>query len=100
MKIYGKGHELNPAIKHIRNKKEPERSTQKQARSVEEKDRLELSQTSKDIQKAQKLLDFTPDIRKAKVARIKRMVDDGTYKVDKEKIADKILRESLENELF
>jgi len=62
-------------------------------------DKVALSPEAKQIQEAKKLLDSLPDIREDKVAEIKEQIEAGTYNIDGEKIAFKMIRESILNEL-
>jgi len=62
-------------------------------------DKVALSPEAKQIQGAKKLLDSLPDIREDKVAEIKEQIEAGTYNIDGEKIAFKMIRESILNEL-
>jgi len=63
-------------------------------------DKVVLSQEAKKIQEAKKLMDSIPDIREEKVAEIKAQIEDGTYQVEEKKLAAKIIKESLLNELL
>jgi negative regulator of flagellin synthesis FlgM len=63
-------------------------------------DTVVISDTAKRIQEARFQLESIPDIRDDKVAEIKRSIQDGTYKVEPDKIADKMIRESLLNDLL
>ena len=58
-------------------------------------DRVALSPEAKQIQEAKKSLDALPDVREEKVAEIKEQIEAGTYTVDGEKIAFKMIRESI-----
>jgi negative regulator of flagellin synthesis FlgM len=58
-----------------------------------------LSNTAKKIQEAQKQLEAIPDVREDKVAELKEQIENGTYKIDEEKIADKILKDELFKDL-
>jgi flagellar biosynthesis anti-sigma factor FlgM len=56
--------------------------------------RVDVSQRAQDIKKAKELA--TPkdsDVDEAKVARLQAMIDQGKYKVDADKIADKLVDE-------
>ncbi len=58
--------------------------------------RVDVSQRAQDIKKAKELA--TPkdsDIDEAKVARLQKLIDSGKYKVDAEKVADKLVDEHL-----
>jgi len=76
--------------------KEPEKQTGK---SIVGEDKVVLSQKAKEIQKAKMLMASVPDVREEKVKEIRQRIEDGTYKVEGKKIAGKIVKESLLNEL-
>ena len=65
-----------------------------------EEDKVILSQEGKKIQEAKKLMDSIPDIREEKVAKIKAQIQNGTYHVEEKKLAAKMIKESLLNELL
>ena len=58
-------------------------------------DTVALSPEAKQIQEAKKSLDALPDVREDKVAEIKGQIEAGTYTIDGEKIAFKMIRESI-----
>ena len=45
--------------------------------------------------KATEIARSTPDVREDRVAELKKKINDGTYEVEPEKIADGILREAI-----
>jgi len=55
------------------------------------KDELYISNEAKLFQFAYQAIKDTPDIREDKVERIKNGIDAGTYNVDSEKVAEKIM---------
>ncbi len=55
------------------------------------KDELLLSNEAKDIQYAYKLVRQAPDIRKEKVQQLKNQIKTGTYNVNLEEVAEKIV---------
>ncbi len=61
-------------------------------------DRVELSPKAKEMQEAKRILGTIPDIREEKVAKIRKQIEDGTYQIDSEKIAEKMVTESLINQ--
>ena len=61
-------------------------------------DNVVLSSRAEEILKAKKLLESVPDIREDKVALIKKKIEEGTYQVDGDKIAQKMLKESFLNQ--
>jgi len=62
-------------------------------------DTVVLSDMAKTVQEAQTQLKSIPDVREDKVAELREQVENGTYEIDAEKIADKMLRDSLLNDL-
>lgn len=58
-------------------------------------DRVSLSPQAQELRNAQKALDAIPDIRTEKVEEIKARIADGTYRIDSEQIAAKMIREAL-----
>lgn len=58
-------------------------------------EKISLSIKAKDIQQIKQLLDQTPDIREEKVLELKNRIDSGNYKINPEKIAEKMVGESL-----
>jgi len=58
-------------------------------------DKVALSLEAKQIQDVKKRLDSLPDVREDKVTEIKEQIAAGTYTIDGEKIAFKMIRESI-----
>ncbi len=56
---------------------------------------LNISDDAKMISRAIDIIRTTPDIRKEKVAELKKMIQEGAYKIDSEKLAEKIIEEHL-----
>ncbi len=73
-----------------------EQSEKQQAKA----DTVVLSDTAKQLQEAKKQLEAIPDVREDKVAQIKEQIENGTYEINEEKIADKMLKDSLLNDLI
>ena len=102
MKITGGNHltNIDAYLKNIKDKKKIDASSDRASGEVISKDEVVLSPQAKEIQKAKELLDSIPDIRKEKVAEIKVQIEDGTYEVNGDQIALKMIEESLTNELL
>ncbi len=60
-------------------------------------DRVELSQTAKDIKKIESVLKTTPEVRADKVRSIKEQIEAGTYQVDSKKIANAMLTDLIKD---
>lgn len=53
----------------------------------------EISNRAKDAAKAHSVAATTPDVREDRVAELKRKIAEGSYKIDSDAIADKMIRE-------
>ncbi|MBZ5495452.1 MAG: flagellar biosynthesis anti-sigma factor FlgM [Acidobacteriia bacterium] len=63
-------------------------------------DRVELSVRSREIQHIDELIRSTPDVREGLVERVRRSIENGTYNVKAEQVAEKILGGSLIDQIF
>lgn len=54
-------------------------------------DRVEISQLGRDVQVARAAVAKTPDIREERVMAIREKMEAGTYSVDMDALADKLL---------
>jgi flagellar biosynthesis anti-sigma factor FlgM len=63
-------------------------------------DPVQLSPLAKKVRAVHQHLDQLPDIRNAKVAEIKKRLDEGTYRVDAQKVAAKLIQEALMNDYW
>ena len=67
------------------------------AGSGEVTEKVAISGRAKDIAKAMEAANSSPDIDEAKVARFKSAIQNGSYKVDPDKVADRMVDEHLAN---
>ena len=58
-------------------------------------ERVNLSSKAKHIQQIKQILDQTPDIREEKIVDLKNQIEKGSYNINSEKIAEKMVGESL-----
>ena len=63
-------------------------------------EKVTLSQKAKDIETIQEILRNTPDVRKDRVALIKKKIESGDYSVQGKEVADQMLREFLLEDLL
>lgn len=63
-------------------------------------EQIALSSKARGIQKALETVKSSPDIRAEKVNRIKSQIADGTFHVDSEVLAEKILQEIITESRF
>ncbi len=102
MKIADNNYSLN-IRKHVSDIKDNRKidglAKQCSSQTVKE-DKVVLSPKAKEVQEATKLIKELPNIREDKVAKLKEQVDQGTYRIDGKKIAFKMLKESILDELL
>jgi negative regulator of flagellin synthesis FlgM len=65
-----------------------------------EGEKVSLSDHGRTAQLIQAAVEEAPDVREDKVAEIKKAVDDGTYEVDGNKVAEAMLREQAVDTLL
>lgn len=68
------------------------RKAQTAAESAKTTDRVQISSMGKDFQTAKSAIAGAPDIREELTAPIKAKIQSGTYSVDNETFADKLLK--------
>ncbi len=73
---------------------------QSSSKTLPSGDRVALSPEAKIMQEAIKVLETLPDVREEKVAQIRERIEDGTYQVDGRKVAEKMINESIMNDLL
>ncbi len=89
---------LEAYVKNINDKKNIDPSAGQNPKTVSRQDSVVLSPKAKEIQETKELLSAVPDVREEKVAQIKTQIENGTYEIDGEKVASRMIRESLLNE--
>ncbi len=92
---------IDAYVNQVQVKPKVEETTEKGLRqSAIEADTVFISDSAKRVQEARFQLQSIPDTRPDKVAEIKRRIEDGTYEINANKIADNMIRESLLNDIF
>ena len=81
-------------VKPKRNSKKPDASTSPPEIS-NNKDEILLSESAIQFARFKERLSAFPDVRHDLVAELKSRIQNGSYKVDSEKVADKLIEESL-----
>jgi len=90
---------LNTSMQRIESPQQTEKSASGGV-SPSESDRLELSVRSREISHLNDLIQSTPDVRDSRVEQVRQEIQNGTYSVKAEKIADKIIGGNLLDEVF
>ncbi len=97
MNISETGNPVNKLISRykINEDKVDSGADKKPADNVIPEEKVSLSSTARDIQQAEKAIEELPDIRAQKVQKLKEQIETGKYNINGEKIAEKMLSESL-----
>ena len=61
-------------------------------------DTVVISEAAKRVQEARRQLDDIPDVREDKVLQLRNQIQNGTYEINADKIAGKMIKESLLND--
>ena len=101
MKIEGENSyiKLDAYLNNVKDKKITDTSAKVVHTEAVKEDKVVLSPEVKEFQRAKRLIGSIPDIRDEKVDMIKKELEAGTYRIDGKKIAHKMIKESLLNEL-
>jgi len=102
VKITGKNPYVNldAYAKNVKDKERIDNQGKNAANQVVKEDKVVLSQEAKRVQEAKKLMESIPDIREEKIAKVRAQMENGTYQVEEKKLAAKMIKESLLNELL
>ena len=100
MEINGKNiqTDVNNYVKQVEQPQRVGTTGQRQTPPRPQGDTVELSNEAKALQRLEKALKAVPEVREDKVAEIRKQLAQGTYKVDGQKIAFNMLKESVFNE--
>lgn len=80
--------------KEVENSPPPQEMTKTQAAEMKKEapeDKVSLSSSARDMKIASEAVAAAPEVRQEKVYEIKSAVDNGTYQINAEKIADKMM---------
>ena len=86
-------------VNQVQDKDKVDATSEQPEKQETKSDTVVLSDTAKKIQETQTQLKAIPDVREDKVAQLKEQIENGTYEIDEEKIADKMLKDLLLNDL-
>lgn len=100
MEITAKNFPVNLEIyKNIKDKEKTDYSSKQASGEIPGEDKVVLSSKARENQEAKKILNSLPEIREEKVAYLKNEIRNGTYQIKGEKIAVKMLKDSLFSEM-
>ena len=87
-------------VNQVQDKDKVDAASEQPEKQQTKADTVVLSDTAKKVQEAQKQLEAIPDVREDKVAQLKEQIENGTYDMDEEKIAGKMIKDALLNDLI
>ena len=90
---------IDAYVNQVQDKEKTEATAEQPEKQQAKADTVVLSDTAKAVQEARTQLDSIPDVREDKVAELKEQIENGTYEPDAEKIAGKMITDSLLNDL-
>ena len=70
----------------------------KPEKSAVKADTVVISDAAKRVQEARRQLDDIPDVREDKVLQLRNQIQNGTYEINADKIAGKMIKEGLLND--
>ncbi len=84
------------AVKQTKASDPPEKSPiqeKKDGRLSE--DTVEISSRSREMQKIREVFEASPDVRTEKVASLKKLIEEGAYEIDNNRLAEKMIQKSI-----
>jgi len=76
-----------------------QRASQQQGQAASGGERVEISPRAREIQRLKEILDQIPEVREKKVEELRALIHQGRYKVDLERLSDRILERLLMGDL-
>ena len=98
--VKNQGIQVDAYVNQLQDTKKADQAADQAKESATKTDTVVISDAAKRIQEARAKLDDIPDVREEKVADLRNQIQNGTYKADAEKTADKLLKEQLGNVVF
>ena len=96
MKVSEIRNQTNEIIQQYKANEKADAGSDKQVSgNVVPEEKVTLSTKARDVQRVKEAVDKLPDVREEKVQEIKDQIDQGTYSVSGDKIAEKMVGESL-----
>ena len=90
---------IDAYVKQVQDKDKADAASEQTEKQQAKADTVVLSDTAKTVQEAQTQLKSIPDVREDKVAELKEKIENDTYEVDADKLAGKMLKDALLNDL-
>ena len=88
---------IDAYVNQVQDKNQAGTPDNKPEKSAVKTDTVVISEAAKRVQEARRQLDEIPDVREEKVAQLRSQIQNGTYEIDADKIAGKMIKEGLFN---
>ena len=92
------GVQIDAYVNQVHDKNKVDSSENNSNKAAAKTDTVVISDAAKRIQEVRSQLDAVPDVDEEKVAQLKKEIEDGTYEINADKIAGKMISEGLINE--
>lgn len=89
---------IDAYVNQVQDRNKAETPDNKPEKTAVKSDTVVISDAAREIQETRKKLDEIPDVREAKVSQLRSQIQNGTYNIDNEKIAGKMIKEGLLND--
>jgi len=99
MEINGnQGIGIDAYVNQVQDKNKVGTPDNKPEKTAVKADTVVLSDAAKRVQEARRQLDNIPDVREEKVSQLRSQIQNGTYEINADKIAGKMIKEGLLND--
>ena len=92
------GIQIDAYVNQVHDKNKVDPSDKQPEKGTAKTDTVVISDAAKRIQEIRNQLDEIPDVREDKVAQLRNQIENGTYEINADKIADRIIKEGLIND--
>ena len=89
---------LDAYVNQVHDKNKVDTPEDKPEKTAVKSDTVVISDAARRIQEARKQLEEIPDVREDKVSQLREQIQNGTYEINAEKIAGKMIKEGLLND--
>ena len=92
------GVKIDAYVNQVQDKNKVDPSESKPDKTAAKTDTVVISDAAKRIQEVRSQLDKVPDVDEEKVAQLRNEIENGTYEINADKIAAKMIKEGLFND--
>jgi negative regulator of flagellin synthesis FlgM len=92
------GVQIDAYVNQVQDKNKVDPSENKSDKTAAKTDTVVISDAAKRIQEVRSQLDEVPDVNEEKVAQLRNEIENGTYEINADQIAGKMIREGLIND--